>query len=83
MQLKGLLYSPCCKQSEDIKRTLQTAKPVLEGSKSRMQTLKQQFLLAPRLMDEIPKEKNAEAEHQHIAGTEFRKDLPNDGNQDA
>ncbi|CAK9253172.1 unnamed protein product [Sphagnum jensenii] len=76
MQLKGLLHSPRRKQSEDIKRTLQTAKPVLEESKSRMQTLKQQFLPAPRLMDAIPKEKNAEAEHQDIAGTEFRKDLP-------
>ncbi|CAK9216477.1 unnamed protein product [Sphagnum troendelagicum] len=76
MQLKGLLHSPRRKQSEDIKKTLQTAKPVLEESKSRMQTLKQQFLPAPRLMDAIPKEKNAEAEHQDIAGTEFRKDLP-------
>ncbi|CAK9218403.1 unnamed protein product [Sphagnum troendelagicum] len=33
MQLKGLLHSPRRKQSEDIKRTLQTAKPVLEESK--------------------------------------------------
>ncbi|CAK9871930.1 unnamed protein product [Sphagnum jensenii] len=32
MQLKGLLHSPRRKQSEDIKRTLQTAKPVLEES---------------------------------------------------
>jgi hypothetical protein len=76
MQLKGLLHSPRRKQSKDIKRTLETAKPVLEESKSRMQTLKQQFLPAPRHMDAIPKEKNAEAGHQDIAGTEFRKDLP-------
>jgi hypothetical protein len=76
LQLKGPLHSPRHKESRDVNTAAhQTVvpKPIVEESKTRMQMLKQKFLIpsSPRLAVTVPKQENAHqaAGYQGFAAT--------------
>jgi hypothetical protein len=85
LQLKGPLHSPHHKESRDVNTAAhQTVvpKPIVEESKTRMQMLKQKFLVpsSPRRTITVPKQENAHqaAGYQGFAATKVSQpvDLP-------